>query len=278
MATPFPRTSTIWMTVVVELLPVAVATPVVMRARPSEWLVAAATMEVTEAGAVQPVVTWTTPAVFWEALPMATFPPVLARATPRFTTTLCWMTYITPWPATTPVHPWVTVVVELLPVADAAPVVMRAVPAEVLEAVPVSAAVPPPGDEATDERPALARRLRYAVLDEGGQLLVDRCVVDRDVAERQVRTAVGHAHPDVDDVAHLVDDDRHRGRLGDADRLHDRGGGRVPGCGGGPGDDPGGAGRLVGGRSVGGRGGRPARGGDLLDRRSVLATRCPPPR
>ena len=89
-------------------------------------------------------IVWLTFPLLVEVLPVAVLPPVLAAAAPVFTTKASW-SMITRPPSEPPAEPladWMTCVSDLLPVADALPVLTVALPSERLVALPSLAAMP----------------------------------------------------------------------------------------------------------------------------------------
>ena len=87
---------------------------------------------------------WRRPALLVELLPVAVLPPVLARATPLLVTSApCVMMRMLPeLPGGLPVAVWLMTVVDSLPIADALPVEIVAVPFEPFAAVPLFVAGP----------------------------------------------------------------------------------------------------------------------------------------
>ncbi len=134
---PAAVTLAIWLTPVVERFPVALASPVLMLALPSDALVVSPSLPAPDP-LPSPSASCEVLAVLSEALPVAVLPPVVAVAEPSFSTSASWLT-ITMLPRQ-PRSPHLsvvststtcsTVVVERLPVAVASPVWMSAVPSE----------------------------------------------------------------------------------------------------------------------------------------------------
>ncbi len=129
-----------------ELLPAALAAPVLMVAVPVELLVAPPRLTPTPSR--PPLTSWVTVVLFWVALPMAVLPPELALAAPALVTPApcCWPARkLFTW--LPEVFDWPTVVPELLPAALAAPVVMLALPCELFvweSSRPTSTGINPP--------------------------------------------------------------------------------------------------------------------------------------
>ncbi len=97
MAVPRPSVSTSWRTLVVDLFPVAVASPESTTAVPSESFTASPKLPATlEPEASPESASWSMSASLVEELPTASFPPVFARALPRLVTSLSWLTLTTP--------------------------------------------------------------------------------------------------------------------------------------------------------------------------------------
>ena len=130
-----------WGTLVSEWLPVADALPVEIVARPSEVL---CDLPLLDASPADALAVWRRPALFSDSLPVAVLPPVLARATPALATSApCWMIRMFPSePLAWPFADWLIVVLDWLPIADALPVEISAVPLLAFAAVPVFVAGP----------------------------------------------------------------------------------------------------------------------------------------
>ncbi len=217
-----------WVTLVFESLPTAVASPVVMPAVPSDQLEASPLLEATPMIAGRRRRRWSArgthpgrrvepPSPLSETLPTATLPPVLATATPTLATKAFWSMITRPpsAPPAEPVADWMMLVSDLLPVAEALPVLIVALPSELLVALPLLAAMPA-AVLASCRRPAvLSESLptatlpprvgeRHAAVEDVG-VLVD----DQDAAELAVGRAVGGL---VDRGVRLVADRRWRCR------------------------------------------------------------------
>ncbi|HWH34001.1 MAG TPA: hypothetical protein VNT56_01630 [Acidimicrobiales bacterium] len=173
---PLTDALAIWFTPVLDEFPVASASPVLTLALPSELLLAVPVLLATELPLPPPPpAACELFAVLDEALPVAVFPPVVAVAEPSFVTFASW-SMITMAPRqplaasqTLMSAVWFTFVVEELPVAEALPVLMPALPLELLDVEPVLLATPevpapPPDPAAWSLLASLSDALPVAVL------------------------------------------------------------------------------------------------------------------
>jgi hypothetical protein len=146
----------VWVRLVFESLPTAHASPVWISAVPSESVAMSALFEAkvprrpVVSGEIVAVWGLVVPAAVWEMFPTAALPPVLARPRPALATRLFWPRTSRPPGSPSPAPPavWARSVSDLLPVAEAAPVMTVAWPSEAVRALPVLLARPP-GFEAT---------------------------------------------------------------------------------------------------------------------------------
>lgn len=121
----------IWSTPVLDTLPFALASPVLISAVPSEELLVSAVLLEMDPPALE---CWVEPAVLSELFPVALLSPVVAVAEPEFVTSAFWsmirMPPRDPAPPAEASTDWLMFVVASFPVAVASPVLMLAVPSE----------------------------------------------------------------------------------------------------------------------------------------------------